>query len=410
MSYLVFLREHWRFVGFGAFLTLLSSFGQTFYVALYGADIRAEFGLSNAGFGAWFSAASIVSAMLLPWIGKLIDHVDLRLYAVLTMTALFAGMALVSQASAIWLFGVAIFLVRFCGQGLCIHIASTGMARYFPQERGKALSLSGLGLASGEAMLPTITVLLIVWLGWHDAWLATAVVVAVLAAVLLPVLLKGFDGRHQAYLSRETSEQTGGSTGRSWTRRQVLADPGFYAVMALLLSFPYMATAVFFHQGFIADVQGWPLELIAGGFAALAIMKIVTSLILGPMIDRYGATRLVPVIAIPFTVALAAILIPQNVIIPFVYLGLFGVTIGMLQPIMSAMLAERYGTGHLGAIRSMAIAVFVFAAAVAPVTLGWLLDASVLLDAIILCFMAYVLVTGVVAQFVLRREAATGAV
>jgi len=127
------------------------------------------------------------------------------------------------------------------------------------------------------------------------------------------------------------------------------------------------------------------------------------------VIDRYSATRLVPVIAIPFTLALAAILIPQNVIIPFIYLGLFGVTIGMLQPIMSAMLAERYGTGHLGAIRSMAIAVFVFAAAVAPVTLGWLLDAEVLLDAIVLSFMVYVVVTGVVAQFVLRREAAAAA-
>lgn len=406
MSYLVFLREHWRFVGFGAFLTLLSSFGQTFYVALFGADIRAEFGLSNAGFGAWFSAASIVSALLLPWVGKLIDRVDLRLYAVLTMGTLFAGMALISQATAIWLFGVAVFLVRFCGQGLCIHIASTGMARYFPQERGKALSLSGLGLASGEALLPAVTVFLIAWLGWHHAWLATAVVVALMAVVLLPVLLKGYGARHHAYLSREALGQTNGQAGRSWTRQQVLADPGFYAVMAALLSFPYMATAVFFHQGFIAEVQGWPLELIAGGFAALAVMKVVTSLILGPVIDRYSATRLVPVIAIPFTLALAAILIPQNVIIPFVYLGLFGVTIGMLQPIMSAMLAERYGTGHLGAIRSMAISVFVLAAAVAPVTLGWLLDAEVLLDAIILCFIVYVVVTGVVAQFVLHREAA----
>ena len=409
MSYLIFLRAHWRFVGFGAFLTFLSSFGQTFYVALYGADIRAEFGLSNAGFGAWFSAASIVSALLLPWIGKLIDHVDLRLYAVLTMGALFTGMALISQASTIWLFGLAVFLVRFCGQGLCIHIASTGMARYFPQERGKALSLSGLGLASGEAVLPTITVLLIVWLGWHQAWLATAGMVALIGVLILPVLLQGFDKRHQAYLSREVSGQAGGQDDRSWTRGQVLADPGFYALMALLLSFPYMATAVFFHQGFIADAQGWSLELIAGGFFALAVVKVVTSLFLGPVIDRYSATRLVPAIAVPFTLALAVILIPQNVIVPFVYLGLFGVTIGMLQPIMSAMLAERYGTGHLGAIRSMAIAVFVFAAAVAPVTLGWLLDAEVLLDAIVLSFMVYVVVTGVVAQFVLRREAAAAA-
>lgn len=404
MSYLVFLRENWRFVGFGAFLTLLSSFGQTFYVALYGADIRAEYGLSNAGFGAWFSGVSIVAAILLPGIGKFVDRVDLRIYTAVTLGALLTGMFLLSQASVIWVFGIAIFLVRFCGQGLCIHIASTGMARYFPQERGKALSLSGLGLASGEAVLPSLTVALIVWLGWRDAWLATVAIVAVLALALLPVFLKGFDARHRAYQAREISSQKAGQSERSWTRRQVLLNPGFYALMALLVSFPYMATGVFFHQGFISDVRGWSPELLASGFVALAAMKVVTSLILGPVIDRYSATRLVPMIAIPFTCALLAILIPGSGLIPFVYLGLFGVTIGMLQPIMSAMLAERYGVANLGAIRSMVIAVLVFAAAAAPVTMGWLLDAAVPLETIIWCFVAYVVSTGLIAWLILLRE------
>ena len=61
MQYLFFLRSNWRFVSFGVFLTMLSSFGQTFYVALYGADIRAEYGLSNGGFGAVFPPASIAA-------------------------------------------------------------------------------------------------------------------------------------------------------------------------------------------------------------------------------------------------------------------------------------------------------------------------------------------------------------
>ena len=54
MIYLTFLRSNFRFIGFGFLLTMLSSYGQTFYVALYGTEIRAEFGLGHGSFGAVF--------------------------------------------------------------------------------------------------------------------------------------------------------------------------------------------------------------------------------------------------------------------------------------------------------------------------------------------------------------------
>jgi hypothetical protein len=44
--------------------------------------------------------------------------------------------------------------------------------------------------------------------------------------------------------------------------------------------------------------------------------------------------------------------------------------------------AELYGTGHLGAIRSVVQACMVFATAGAPALFGWLLDAGVGFDAI----------------------------
>ena len=40
MNYLGFLTANARFITFGFVLTFLSSYGQTFYVALYGTEIR----------------------------------------------------------------------------------------------------------------------------------------------------------------------------------------------------------------------------------------------------------------------------------------------------------------------------------------------------------------------------------
>lgn len=404
MAYLIFLRENCRFVSFGVFLTMASSFGQTFYVALYGADIRAEFALSNGDFGAVFSAASIVAAGALIWLGKFIDRVDIRLYTAVTLTALFAGMILLSRANSLVLFALAIFVVRFCGQGLCVHIASTCMARYFPHDRGKALSVSGMGLAGGEAVLPGLTLLLIADHGWRDAWLWTVVAAVILALLLLPQFLKGHNERHRAFSERLANGGAETKVVRSWTRVQVLRDRGFQAIMLLLIAFPYMATGVLFHQVFIVQARGWSIELLGIGFLALAVAKILTSLVVGSLIDRVGAVRLVPATCLPWIVAFLAIFLFDNDLVMLVYLALFGMGIGMLQPILSAMLAERYGVANLGGIKAMSTAGVVLAAAAAPATVGWLLDAGVSIDWLMIGFLAYLLPAAGIAYLVLTQE------
>jgi MFS family permease len=91
-------------------------------------------------------------------------------------------------------------------------------------------------------------------------------------------------------------------------------------------------------------------------------------------------------------------------LVPFIYLGLFGVGIGMLQPILSAVLAERYGVANLGSIRAMSIAGIVLSAAIAPATVGWMLDAGATIEWMSIAFIAYILTAALIAQRVISRE------
>ncbi len=407
MNYLVFLRANMRFIGFGFLLTFLSSYGQTFYVALYGTEIRAEFALSHGEFGAVFSAGSIAAAVLLVWVGRMIDHVDLRRYTVVTLATLTGAMVLLSQIPMLWAFAVALFVVRMCGQGLCIHIMGTSMARYFPQDRGKALSASGLGLAFGEAVLPIITVVLIAGIGWRNVWLATALVTAGALLVLIPVVLKDLPRRHAAYEARQSQLVGTGTVERSWTRMQVLRDPRYFGAMVLLLSYPYISTGLLFHQAFIAESKGWTIDLMAQGLVSLAVLKVLTSLIIGPMIDRRGAVRLIPATGLPFIVTFVVLSVSDHPAMPFVFFGALGVGIGMLQPVMSAMFAEMYGTANLGGIRAMSVSAMVLAAAAAPATFGWLFDVDVGVETVTIACAAYVIAAGLIALAVLRRYAKT---
>ena len=62
------------------------------------------------------------------------------------------------------------------------------------------------------------------------------------------------------------------------------------------------------------------------------------------------------------------------------FLMSFGMTIGIMSPVVGALWAEIYGTAHLGAIRALATAALVAASAIGPGIAGYLIDAGIDLD------------------------------
>lgn len=403
MGYLWFLRANWRFVGFGFAMSLASSFGQTFYIALSGADIRAEFGLSHGGFGTWFAAATIASAVTLVWLGRLIDRVDLRVYTAMACGGLVAAMLVIAAAPTIAILAVGLYLARLSGQGLMIHISNTAMGRYFDADRGKAVSVAAMGLSTGEAILPAIVVAAILQIGWRGAWFAAAAVAAVALGVLVPWLLRGHAARHRAYLDRTVSPAAQlRENGTHWTRGEVLRDPRFYVVTAAVAAFSFIGTGLFFHQVHIATVKGWPLELLASAFLLFAALKVVTALAIGPVIDRFGSVRLLPVMLTPLAACLITIAAADAAIVPFVYLGFLGISVGVLMPVMGALWPELYGVVHLGAIRALIVVVIALTSATSPAVFGWALDAGASIEQIALFCLAYVVVAGTVAAWTFR--------
>jgi hypothetical protein len=70
-----------------------------------------------------------------------------------------------------WMLVAAIFLLRLFGQGLMGHTAMVAMARWFVATRGRAVSVAGLGVALGEALLPLTFVALSGVFDWRLLWL-----------------------------------------------------------------------------------------------------------------------------------------------------------------------------------------------------------------------------------------------
>ena len=130
-SYIAFARVNVRFVSFGFLVACASSFGQTYFIGVFGPGLQAEFGLSHTLWGSIYMAGTLASAALLPFTGKLIDRVELRLYAAAVCTTFAIACLAMASVSGVAGLIVAGALLRQGGQGLMSHVAITSMARDF---------------------------------------------------------------------------------------------------------------------------------------------------------------------------------------------------------------------------------------------------------------------------------------
>jgi MFS family permease len=74
-----------------------------------------------------------------------------------------------------------------------------------------------------------------------------------------------------------------------------------------------------------------------------------------------------------------------------VFMILMGINSGVMVTLLGALWPEIYGIRHLGAVRSLVFAVIVFASALGPGIVGWLIDWSVSVTTQIYVMAAYCL-------------------
>ncbi len=396
-AYLKLVLSNRALLGFGFAMALASSFGQTYFIGVFGPSIQREFDLSHTAWGSVYLAGTLASAALLPWSGKLIDRLPLTRYALGVALLLVVACASAALAWSVASLVLAILLLRQAGQGLASHVAVTTMARYFDRDRGRAIAVVTLGFSVGEALLPVAAVAAIAWIGWRTSY---AMLAAIVCVTLIPAILLTLRGSVAAGTPELATESP--SAGRSWNSREVLRDARFFLMLPGIVAPALIITALFFHHLNLADAKGWSHAWITGNYAVFAASSTVVALACGPTIDRIGARRLVPTMLLPLAAGLVVVSSFDSAFVVWIYLVLIGGSIGLAHTAVTAMWAELYGVAHIGAIRSMVTAFAVFASALGPVALGGLMDSGVPIDRALLFFAAYALVASFMMALALR--------
>ena len=370
-----FILQNSRWLTAGALLTLISSFGQTYFISIFAGEIRTAFNLSHGDWGAIYGFGTFASAIVMIWSGGLTDVMRVRHLGPIVLAALAASCLFMAFNPWVALLPVVIFCLRFTGQGMSTHIAAVAMSRWFVANRGKALSVASLGFSVGEACYPILVVSLLLFFSWQSVWILAAGVAALAIPALLWLLAE-----ERSPQSSATEGQSLGMGGRHWSRNQALRHPLFWFMIPALLGQSAFNTAFFFLQVHFAEIKGWEHLQLVAMFPVYTLVSIAAMILSGILLDKLDTARLIPYFQLPMIVAFLIFAFGQSLIAALVGFIFLGLSSGANATLPNAFWAEFYGTKHLGSIKAAAAAVMVLGSAIGPAVTGVLLDYDLPLD------------------------------
>jgi len=383
-------------------MTFWSSPGQTFLISLFSGEIRAELSLSDGEFAGIYSLATLLSAIVMIWSGSLVDRVNLKRLSIAIVLGLGIGCGMMSLSESILTLLISLFLLRQLGQGLMFIVSSTAMVRYLDEHKGKASALASMGYAVAEAIMPSMLVALLLWVGWRQSWQVAGILLVVFMLPAILFLLRSHEQRHRDYLtqiSQQNENRVRVFRRRQWTRPEVIRDRYFYLFAPGLMSQPLMFTGFIFHQVHLVESKGWPLIGWAALFSVYAMVSVGTKLVTGFLIDRYGAIRMIPLVALPMGVGLMVLAYSSSLVGGGVFLVLTGITVGLQSTATAPFWSEMYGNQHLGSIKSLGAAAMVFCTALSPIVMGWQIDIGTGMDTLAIAGAIYIFLTSALAYY-----------
>ena len=385
---------------FGFIFTFFSSFGQSFFLGLFNSSIRETLSITHGQFGSIYASATLLSSFLLIWVGKKIDDINIFKFAFYVTLLLSFSCFFFSKISSITFLFIAVFLMRFSGQGLMSHTATTTIARYFTISRGKALSVGWFGLSTAEFILPVLIVYLLTITAWQNIWIS----ISILTLIFLPLasffLIKklDFDTREQVDTSDSEIKEI-----KQWKRIEVIKDYRFYIVCLNMLAMPWIATGVFVYQSFITEAKDWGSFVIAQSFMVYSILSVLTLLGSGFLIDKFTSRKLLIFMNIPLLISTLVLFYFDNPVTSFIFLGLIGISNGLANVLGSSTWAEIYGVKFIGSIKALTTALMVFSTAFGTALFGFLIDRGFSIEQIAMVSFIYIFISLILLFFVRNK-------
>ena len=385
----------WTMLGVAGALQYMSAPGQSYSVAAFKDPMREGLSVSETDFSLAYAVATVLSAVLLPYVGRVVDAVGARKTLPLIAAGLGAGCLYMSSITSLTGLYLAFCIVRSLGQGALSLISVWLVGEWFEKKRGMATAVAGLGGGLSVMTVPILNNWLITQYGWSTAWVVLSL--SVWGVLVVPGMLlirdrpediglkpDGFE-RPDEDLARPAEDESDSAsegttlaliapTGESWTVSEVLRDATFWKLLAVPSTAGLVGTGLVFHQVALMRTHG------LGSFEALGLMTIQAAFAtlmtfpIGWLTDRVESRFIL--FSAMLCLAGASLLVMT---LPFTWLAivyalLLGLHGSILRSTGNVVWINFYGRAHQGAVRGVAWSAMILASALGPLPLAVSID------------------------------------
>jgi len=356
--------------------------------SLFFPPIIDEFGWERGITAGAFSFGFVVSAVVSPLIGRLMDRLGPRSVMELGVALMAGGLLLAPLTTQPWHLYLTIGVLVGAGS-ICLGYSgqSLFLPNWFIRRRGLAIGLAFAGVGIGSVTLLPWAQWMIDHSGWRTACTAIGLLVLVVLAPINLLLRKqpedlGLRPDGDAASSAASAKPVSNIVdpdwaGIDWTLRRALRTSRFWWLAIGYAGGLYIWYAVQVHQtrylldiGFSANVAVWAL-------GAVSLLGIPGQILLGHVSDRVGREWIWSASCAGFAICFAALIaLARYPTLPLVYLmvvsqGALGYG---LTSIMGAVVVEIFQGKHYGSIFGTIMVAALAGGAAGPLVTGVLHD------------------------------------
>ncbi|MDA1162056.1 MAG: MFS transporter [Planctomycetota bacterium] len=399
----------WTMLGIAAAAQYMSAPGQSYSVAAFKDSMRVDLRISETDYSLAYTFATVVSACLLPIVGRLVDRFGARIMLPVVATGLGVGCWAMSHTESLTDLYLGFSCVRSLGQGALSLVSVWIVGEWFERRRGIATAMAGLGGGLSVMTIPLINIWLIEHYSWQTAWQGLAF--GVWGLLVLPgiFLLRDRpedlglqpDGQpsddlpstgdaviQASQVTKDLSppktaspHQTATTAGPyitsfedSWTVRETIRDRTFWKLLAVPATSGLVGTGLIFHQVALLGRHGltptWAILMMTlqAGFATLLQFPI------GWLTDKVPSRYILAAAMLVLATANVLVINMPAIWLAGVYAFLLGLHGSVMRSTATVVWINYYGRAHQGAVRGVAWAVMIMASALGPLPLAVSID------------------------------------
>ena len=392
----------WVILATGFFILFFSG-GSRFAFGLMLKPMSEDLDVSRSNLSLAVTTFMVVSAVALPFVGRLVDRWSLKYTIGISAVLGGVGIGLMGQVDAVWQVFIIYGVIYALGNaGSSISPVTVMISRWFPNRLGIASSGAVAGNAVGQLFIVVALAAILVSLDWR--WSFRVLGIAYLA-VMVPLVYLAV--RDKPAVENQTSHDVMRPTisppnsvlslRRALTSRQLVLLAVIYGICGIQDFF--VAT----HIVAFARDQGMGPVLSGNMLALMGLMGLVGTLGSGFLADKFGAVRPTIICFMVRIFIFAFIIFDQSTSSIMVFGLLYGLTFLVTAPLTVVFVGNIFGMARMGTLTGSISMVHQIFGGLGAFVGAWIFDNRGSYDDAFKLMLILAVIAAILTQFIRER-------